>query len=186
MTRTQADMADNREATAAECLLHEHVHLFTELLRRHVPAFRNASLLATATQTGVRETRRIRGFHTLTGEEYLHAVDFPDAVSRGCHPVDIHAASSTGQRCEFLKEAAFIPYRCLIAPGFPNLLVAGRSFSADAVASASVRVQASVMGLGQAAGAAAAQCVRSGVGVAEIDVGQLRRTLVEYGANLTA
>lgn len=95
-------------------------------------------------------------------------------------------ASSTGQRCEFLKEAAFIPYRCLIAPGFPNLLVAGRSFSADAVASASVRVQASVMGLGQAAGAAAAQCVRSGVGVAEIDVGQLRRTLVEYGANLTA
>ena len=31
-----------------------------------------------------------------------------------------------------------------------------------------------------------AQCVRSGVGVAEIDVGQLRRTLVEYGANLTA
>lgn len=186
MARTQADMADNREATAAECLLHEHVHLFTELLRRHVPAFRNASLLATATQTGVRETRRIRGFHTLTGEEYLHAVDFPDAVSRGCHPVDIHAASSTGQRCEFLKEAAFIPYRCLIAPGFPNLLVAGRSFSADAVASASVRVQASVMGLGQAAGAAAAQCVRSGVGVAEIDVGQLRRTLVEYGANLTA
>ena len=186
MTRTQADMADNREATAAECLLHEHVHLFTELLRRHVPAFRNASLLATATHTGVRETRRIRGFHTLTGEEYLHAVDLPDAVSRGCHPVDIHAASSTGQRCEFLKEAAFIPYRCLIAPGFPNLLVAGRSFSADAVASASVRVQASVMGLGQAAGAAAAQCVRSGVGVAEIDVGQLRKTLVEYGANLTA
>ena len=51
---------------------------------------------------------------------------------------------------------------------------------------ATVRVQASVMGLGQAAGAAAAQCVRSGVGVAEIDVGQLRKTLVEYGANLTA
>ena len=49
-----------------------------------------------------------------------------------------------------------------------------------------MRVQASVMGLGQAAGAAAAQCVRSGVGVAEIDVGQLRKTLVEYGANLTA
>ena len=42
------------------------------------------------------------------------------------------------------------------------------------------------MGLGQAAGAAAAQCVRSGVGVAEIDVGHLRRTLIEYGANLTA
>ena len=186
MTRTQVDMADNREATAAECLLREHVQLFTELLRKHVPAFRDATLLCTATQTGVRETRRIKGFHTLTGEEYLHAVDFPDAVSRGCHPVDIHAASSTQQRCEFLKEAAFIPYRCLIAPDFPNLLVAGRSFSADAVASASVRVQASVMGLGQAAGAAAALCVRSGVDVSEVNIGELRKTLTEYGANLTA
>ncbi len=88
-------------------------------------------------------------------------------------------ASSSKRRPSF-------PTAALIAPGFPNLLVAGRSFSADAVASASVRVQASVMGPGQAAGAAAAQCVRSGVGVAEIDVGQLRRTLVEYGANLTA
>lgn len=186
MTRTQVDMTDNREATAAECLLREHVQVFTELLRRHVPAFRNAALLATATQTGVRETRRIKGYHTLTGEEYLHAVDFPDAISRGCHPVDIHAASSTQQRCEFLKEAAFIPYRTLIAPDFPNLLVAGRSFSADAVASASVRVQASVMGLGQAAGAAAAQCVRTGTDVAEVDIEQLRKTLIEYGANLTA
>ncbi|WP_417013014.1 FAD-dependent oxidoreductase [Alistipes sp.] len=186
MTRTQADMADNREATEAECLLREHVQLFTELLRRHVPAFRDATLLCTATQTGVRETRRIKGFHTLTGEEYLNAVDFPDAISRGCHPVDIHAASSTEQRCEFLREAAFIPYRTLIAPDFPNLLVAGRSFSADAVASASVRVQASVMGLGQAAGAAAAQCVRTGADVAEVDVELLRRTLTEYGANLTA
>ncbi len=186
MTRIEADMADNREATAAECLLREHVQLFTELLRKHVPAFRDATLLCTATQTGVRETRRIRGFHTLTGEEYLHAVDFPDAVSRGCHPVDIHAASSTQQRCEFLKEAAFIPYRTLIAPDFPNLLVAGRSFSADAVASASVRVQASVMGLGQAAGAAAALCVRTGADVAEVNIGELRKTLTEYGANLTA
>lgn len=186
MTRTQADMADNREATAAECLLHEHVHLFTELLRRHVPAFRNASLLATATQTGVRETRRIRGFHTLTARSISMPSTFPTLFRGDVIRSTSTPASSTGQRCEFLKEAAFIPYRCLIAPGFPNLLVAGRSFSADAVASASVRVQASVMGLGQAAGAAAAQCVRSGVGVAEIDVGQLRKTLVEYGANLTA
>ncbi len=186
MTRTQADMADNREATRAECLLREHVHLFAELLRGHVPAFRNAFLLSTATQTGVRETRRIKGSHTLTGEEYLNAVDFPDAIARGCHPVDIHASASTQQRCEFLKNAAFVPYRCLIAPGFPNLLVAGRAFSADEVASASVRVQASVMGLGQAAGVASALCVKSDTDVSEVDVAALRGILIEYGTNLTA
>ncbi len=184
MTRTQADMANNREATNAECLLREQVHLFTDLLIKHVPAFRNAYLLNTATQTGIRETRRIKGVHTLTGEEYINATYFPDAISRGCHPVDIHASKTTEQRIEFLKNAGFIPYRCLISEGFPNLLVAGRSFSADGIASASVRVQASVMGLGQAAGAAAALCVKSDGSVFDVDVSALRNILVGYGANL--
>lgn len=184
MTRAHANMANNREATNAECMLREHVHLFADILIEHVLAFRNAYLLNTATQTGVRETRRIKGAYTLTGEEYINATNFPDAISRGCHPVDIHASATTAQRIEFLKNAGFIPYRSLFSPDFPNLLVAGRSFSADGVASASVRVQASVMGLGQAAGAAAALCIESGVNVANVDITALRNRLVAYGANL--
>lgn len=184
MTRTYANMANNRQATNTECLLREDVFTFADLLTKHIPAFKNAYLVMTAPQTGTRETRRIKGVHTLTGEEYIQAQDFPDAISRGCHPVDIHSSSSNNQRCEFLKDAAFVPYRCLIAPGFPNLLVGGRAFSADGISSASVRVQASVMGLGQAAGAAAALCVQSGKDVAEVDVTRLRKTLIKYGANL--
>lgn len=160
MTRSYADMADNREQTRTELQMREEVHLFSRLLKENVPAFKDSFLIQTATQTGIRETRRIKGAYTLTGEDYINAVDFPDAISRGCHPVDIHSASTTGQRCEFLKDAAFVPYRCLYAEGFPNYLVCGRAFSADPVASASVRVQASCMGLGQAAGAAAALCLR--------------------------
>ena len=186
MTRTQVDMLDNRQATHAECLLREHVNTFTDLLRRHVPAFKEATLVCTAPQAGVRETRRIKGVHTLTADEYLNMVNFHDSISRGCHPVDIHASASTAQRCEFLKDAAFIPYRSLIAPGFPNLIMASRSFSADAVASASVRVQASVMGIGQAAGAAAALCINEGNrAVNEIDTDHLRKILMDYGTNLT-
>lgn len=186
MTRTQADMLDNRQATHTECLLREHVDTFTRLLRKYVPAFKDAILVCTAPQTGVRETRRIKGVHTLTADEYLNMVNFPDSISRGCHPVDIHASASTAQRCEFLKDAAFIPYRSLIAPDYPNLIMAGRSFSADAVASASVRVQASVMGIGQAAGAAAALCLHDGNRpVGEVDIEHLRGILMDYGANLT-
>lgn len=184
MTRLNADMANNREATKAELTLREHVHLFSEVLINNVPAFRNAFLLSTATQTGVRETRRIKGIYTLTGEDYINAVNFPDAISRGSHPVDIHASSTTEQRIEFLKNAGFIPYRSLIAPNFPNLIIAGRSFSSDEIASASVRVQASVMGLGQAAGVAAALSVKSATELSEIDITKLRNTLIQYGANL--
>lgn len=185
MTRTYANMADNRQATTTECLLREDVFTFLDILKENIPAFRNAYLVMTAPQTGTRETRRIRGVHTLTGEEYIEARNFPDAISRGCHPVDIHSSGSNNQRCEFLKDAGFVPYRCLIAPDFPNLLVGGRAFSADGVSSASVRVQASVMGLGQAAGAAAALCVKSGTDVSEVDIAKLRNTLIKYGANLT-
>jgi len=185
MTRTYANMADNRQATNTECLLREDVFTFVDLLKKHVPAFKDAFLIMTAPQAGTRETRRIQGVHTLTGEEYLEARDFPDAISRGCHPVDIHSSSSNNQRCEFLKDAAFIPYRCLIAKDFPNLLVGGRAFSADGISSASVRVQASVMGLGQAAGAAAALCAQSGTDVSEVDIAALRNKLINYGANLT-
>ncbi|MEC3878124.1 FAD-dependent oxidoreductase [Parapedobacter sp. 10938] len=185
MTRTYANMADNRQTTKTECLLREDVFTFVDILTKNVPAFKDAFLVLTAPQAGTRETRRIKGVHTLAGEEYIEARDFPDAISRGCHPVDIHSSGSNNQRCEFLKDAAFVPYRCLIAPDFPNLLVGGRAFSADGISSASVRVQASVMGLGQAAGAAAALCVQSGTDVGEVDIAELRNTLITYGANLT-
>lgn len=185
MTRTYANMADNRQATQTECKLREDVFTFLEILKAHVPAFKDAHLIMTAPQTGTRETRRIKGVHTLSGEEYIEATDFPDAISRGCHPVDIHSSDSTNQRCQFLKDAAFVPYRCLIAPDFPNLLVGGRAFSADGISSASVRVQASVMGLGQAAGAAAALCVAGDTDVDQVNISKLREVLIKYGANLT-
>lgn len=184
MTRAEVDMTDNLEATRAECELHEDVFRLVELLKKHIPAFKDAFLISTAPQAGVRETRRILGAHTLTGEEYLSGVDFYDSVSRGCHPIDIHHTGDTGQRCAFLEHAGYVPYRSLIVPGFSNLLVAGRCFSADEVASASVRVQASVMGMGQAAGASAAICVQDSCPVAEIDIKKLRERLVDLGTVL--
>jgi glycine/D-amino acid oxidase-like deaminating enzyme len=182
ITRAAANMADNRDATAAECRLREHVHVFVDLLRKHVPAFRDAVLLTTATQTGIRETRRILGAHTLTGDEYLAPTDFPDTIARGCHPIDIHSGNNTRQRADRLQKPGNVPYRCLHAPGFPNLLVAGRPFSADEVASASVRVQASAMSLGQAAGAAAALCLPDNRDVSRLNIARLRETLTQSGA----
>ncbi len=184
MTRHFADMTDNRVAGEIECLLRENAHKYTELLRKYIPAFKNAELIATAPMTGIRETRRILGAHTLTGEEYLEATNFPDSVARGCHPVDIHSANSTNQRCQFMKDAGYVPYRSLYAPSYPNLLVAGRNFSADEVASASIRVQASVMGLGQAAGTAAAMASKTNICVDKVNTEELRKRLIEIGANL--
>lgn len=184
MTRTQANMIDNRDQTTASCEMREHAHRYAELLKKYIPEFKDAELIATGIQAGVRETRRILGAHILTGDEYLSAQDFDDAVARGCHPVDIHAAGSTAQRCSFMQDAGFVPYRSLYNPEFPNYLAAGRNFSGDAVSSASLRVMASVMGIGQAAGTAAAMSVKADEPVNKVNTEELRSILRSYGTNL--
>lgn len=184
VTRTKADILNEQEATRAEMQLRKDALHFTEVLKKYVPAFAHAEVLYTSTQVGIRESRHIQGVHVLTGEEYLNAVHFEDSIGRGCHPVDIHSSDGKSQRCEFLKQAAYVPYRSLITKEYDNLIVACRSFSADRIAFASTRVQACVMGLGQAAGIAAAHCVRDNCSVQNVDIQKLRAKLIKLGANI--
>lgn len=182
MTRKYVNMIDPDEATDAACYLRETAFQLCRILKENVPGFERCELLYTAPQTGIRETRHIKGVHTLTGEEFVTGLHFEDAVGRSSHPVDIHAANNAKQTCDFLKQAGYIPYRSLIAEKFPNLLVPCRAFSADHIAFASCRVQAPLMGLGQAAGYAAALCVKNGTTVQEVDTMELRSNLKEIGA----
>ena len=99
-------------------------------------------------------------------------------------PIDIHASKGTHQTRIDLDKPAYVPYRALIAPNYPNLLVAGRCLSADRQALASLRVMASCMGTGQAAGVAAAQSVASRRPVQEIDTARLVSTLKDLGTVL--
>ena len=186
MTRTQTDACDNRDYTAAECRLREDVYKMAGILREHFPEFRNSYVSMIAPQAGVRETRRIQGVHVISGEEYVNGIRYPDSISRGAHPIDIHSSAGATQSVTFLKQAAYVPYRALVANGFPNLLVAGRCISADRQAFASLRVQASCMGMGQAAGVAAAQAVqgKTEVNVLQLDTDRLTSRLREIGACL--
>lgn len=184
MSRTALNWTDEANATRAECQLREQINLLVSLLREHFEEFSNAYLISTATQVGIRETRHIRGVHVLTGEEYRRAEFFPDSIARCSHPIDIHSDTDNSQICIYLDKAAYLPYRSIIAEGFPNLLVPSRCFSADREAFASARVQAGVMGLGQAAGAAAAMCHEDGRSVLEANTDRLRKKLMEWGAYL--
>lgn len=184
MTRMEADMTNEREQTRAECALREDAYALVNLLRENFEEFKDAYIHNYAPQAGIRETRHILGMHVLTGEEYVNAFHFDDAIGRCPHPIDIHASKDSSQSLTSLKEAAYIPYHSLIAADFPNLLVPSRCFSADRIAFASARVQASVMGMGQAAGFAAAMCAQTDNPVQQVDVQLLRKTLMGLGANI--
>jgi len=184
MSRTALDWLDERAASAAECTLREDVKKLVRLLRTHVPAFKNAELIACAPQIGIRETRHIKGCHIFSGEEYLNGTRFHDSIARCSHPIDIHSTTDNSQKIVPIQQPAYIPYRSIIADGFENLLVPSRCFSADREAFAAARVQVSVMGMGQAAGVAAAQCAKAEATVQHADTEQLRNTLIRWGMKL--
>lgn len=182
ITRAAADATNNDSFTAAGLGMREDIFKFARLLRENFEEFRDSYVSSTAPQPGIRESRRIVGVHTVTAGEYLSGVQYEDSISRGAHQIDMHSATGTGQTLVKLKQAAYVPYRALVAPGYPNLIVAGRCISADRQALASLRVQASCMGLGQAAGVAAAMSLKQGKAVQDIDYSALRARLRDMGA----
>ena len=185
MSRTAMDAVDATDYQRATMQLRENVFRFVALLKEHVPEFKHCVISSIAPMTGVRQSRRIKGKHILTGTEYLEATHFTDAIARACHPVDIHLPSGDGQILHYPEVAAYIPFRCLRPEGVSNLLVAGRPISADEDAFAGVRVQATCMETGEAAGLAAALCVRQGgIPLDSLDITEVVRKIRAGGTIL--
>jgi len=185
MTRAAVNAVDSEDLQKAECQMREDAYCLVNLLKEHVEEFKNCQLTSTAMVAGIRETRRIEGLHVLTGQEYVKAHRFEDSVARACHPVDIHLPGDEGQELTFPEDAGFIPYRSLITKDFPNLIVAGRAISADAEAFAAIRVQVPCMETGQAAGAAAALCLKDGeIAVQELDSSKLVEEVRKAGSKV--
>jgi hypothetical protein len=135
-----------------------------------------------APRIGVRETRRIRGQVLLTGEDVRAARAFPDAIAQGIYPIDIHSQDSSPSQFVLLDRPYTIPYRALLPLAPRNVIVAGRSVSADRVAFGSLRVMSHCMAMGQAAGVAASLALRAADCPADIDVRELQARLGEQGA----
>jgi hypothetical protein len=133
-------------------------------------------------ETGIRETYRIVGETMITEANYEGGRFFEDAISHSFYPIDLHFEG--GVKPKHLKEGVVptVPLRALIPKGSKNLLVAGRCVSSDRLANSALRVQASCMGMGQAAGAAAALAASSGRTPGQVPLAELRSALAKHGA----
>jgi len=72
-----------------------------------------------------------------------------------------------------------IPWGALISRDLSNLLAADKAFGVSHMANGATRLQPLVLNLGQAAGLAAALCVRAGIDPPELPVRQLQEALIE-------
>ncbi|GAC1546910.1 MAG: FAD-dependent oxidoreductase [Candidatus Velthaea sp.] len=187
MTRvTDIDPLDPDDLTRAEVEARAQTMQLLAFFRTSVPGFANARIAATATQIGIRESRRIVGEYTLSADDILHARTFEDAVARSAYPIDIHNPSGAGTTTHRLPEGSSyeIPYRCLVPSSGDALLVAGRCISTTHEALASTRLTPTVMTLGQAAGTAAAMSVATGTPFRTLDTQRLREELIADGVDL--
>ncbi len=177
---------DPFDLTYAEVEGRRQARKIVSFLRKYISGFENCSILTTGPNIGIRESRRIRGRYLLTAQDLLTNVMFPDAVAMGGYPIDIHAPDGEAMQHFFLKPGSWysIPYRSLVTEEFENLIVAGRCISVSHEACAAVRVTPIVMAMGQAAGCAAAQSVRTGESANAVGTDELRRTLRKQGAFL--
>jgi hypothetical protein len=175
------------DLTRAEIIGRRQVMEILAFLRNYVPGFASCTLIDTAAQVGVRETRRIVGAYTLTQEDLIAGRDFPDTIAYCAYPMDIHSPTDGGGGVSNRGETANayqIPYRCLVPQGVEQLLVAGRCVSATHEALGAIRVMPPSFAMGEAAGTAAALAISEHLSPRQIPVGWVQETLVKHGAYL--
>lgn len=173
--------ADNVRRAVAEG--RKQIGEFWEAVRGH-PAFAKARITISE-RLGVREGRRIVGDYMLTAEDCLGEARFADMVAACGYAIDIHDPNGTAStRMQWIPGTGYyhIPYRCLMAKGFSNLLLGSRCISGTHEAHSSYRVIPPVSAIGQAAGTAAALCVRLQLGdVRQVSARWIRHELAGVG-----
>ena len=133
-----------------------------------------------APRIGVRETRRILGDYVLNENDCQagrRRQTHDDIIAINDHSVDIHG--SKGRLYEMPHGPYGIPYRCLLPRGVSNLLIASRAASFSHIAASSCRLCRTMMTLGQAAGNAAALCIKHHLPTRQVDIKTLQAALVK-------
>jgi glycine/D-amino acid oxidase-like deaminating enzyme len=180
------DALDHEDASEQERIGRAQVKSIVGFLKRRVPGFENAVLASIAPRVGVRETRRIRGQHTLTAEEILAERRFDDSVALGCGPMDVHDPNGTGISLSMPPAPFEIPMRCLVPVDVEGLIVTGRAISATHEANGGARHMATAMALGQASGVMSAVAIGGANSTLSIPPGLVQEKLRAQGAALTA
>lgn len=178
---------DVHDLTVGEIEGRRQVMALMKFFREWLPGFENCVLLDTATQIGVRETRRIVGAYTLTHEDLATGREFDDVIALCGYPVDIHSPTGAGGGAngEYPTANVYqIPYRSLVPTKVEQLLVAGRCVSATHEALAAIRVMPPAFAMGQAAGTAAAIAATRGIRPRAVPIHDLHVALLRQHAYL--
>lgn len=160
-----------------------------EVYRKYVPGMEHCYMVSTPSTIGIRESRRIMGDYVLTEDDVKGQKEFADNICYGSFFVDIHCIDGPGMDHTVWRPPTgfkyHIPYRVLVPRGTGNLLTAGRCVSCTHIALGSIRVMVPCIGMGEAAGTAAALSLKDGITPRRIDIDSLQAQLRSQGCILS-
>jgi len=163
---------DVDDMTEVEIRSHRLMEGHCQFFRQHAPGFENAYSLQSASQLGVRHTRRLGGIGRIERKNWSDGTPAADEV--GISP-------SISPKFPVVS----VPYGSLVPRALDGMLAAGRHISCDANSHGFMREIPQCWLTGHAAGAGAAVAANRGVQPREVDVAEVRKLLREQGAHLS-
>jgi ribulose 1,5-bisphosphate synthetase/thiazole synthase len=199
--------SDAWDLTRCNIECRKQIRIAWRFFKNYVPGFENAYITRIGSELRLREGARIVGDYALCKEDVRNEARFKDVIGMSNFPAGAHHTTNDktlavisdhkdgNNEFEAQNESEFaapkdqgsyaIPYRVLVPKKVENILVAGKCVSTDR--SAYLRYLQQTMVTGQAAGVAAALCVRDGKNPRglETDVSELQSILKSQGAILS-
>ncbi len=162
---------DVEELTRVEFLGRKEMLITHDFYMKHIPGFEKSFIVQSNSQLGTRGGRRVVGEYVVSEKDMKAKDPFKDTIA-------------VFPNMDEKNPLMYMPYRCLIPRNVNNMLVACRAFSSDAVTNDAFNLIHHCVCLGQAAGTAAAQSIRSGVDLRKIDIKALQASLKKQGVVL--
>lgn len=171
---------DTDTVTQTEISQRKQAKQIFDFLKKTVPALKNIRLVDSASDIGIRESRRIIGRHTFTLDDIQKHKYFDDRIAVCANSVDIHMSD----RVEYTAYDGgnyYIPLSAALSKNITNLLAAGKCISTDKYAHAAVRVMPPCMAMGEASGICAALAAEKGIRHYEVSVSEIQKIIIKNG-----
>lgn len=171
---------DPEAVTAAEISQRGQIPKIISFLRKTVPALRDIKLVDSASDIGIRESRRIAGRHLFCLDDIRSHTRFPDRIAVCANSIDIHKRDHVDYTPHG-GENYYVPLACLLSKDIDNLLAAGKCVSTDRYAHAAIRVMPPCMAVGEAAGVCAALAAKYNISHFEVPAESVQSIIVKNG-----
>jgi len=161
-TAGEFDFSEARVVTQMEREHREHCFKFARFLRQYIPGFEDSFLMLCSPFLGARGGRYIDAAYPISRDDLMAEQQFDDVIY-------IYNDRRSQKNCD-------VPYRALIPKKVDGLIATGRSAMPYGP---NFRARCNMLLNGQAAGVAAALCVKDGIQPRDLDAKKLQKVLVD-------